>query len=47
MSKPIDHLIEGLKSSLESEIEKNSPSLGRNAIYHKISRIARMVIYRK
>lgn len=34
--KAIDHLLEGLKVSLESEVEKFSPSLGRNALYKKI-----------
>lgn len=34
-NNPINMLSEGLKISLEGDVEKNSPSLGRNAIYHK------------
>ncbi|CAM8946594.1 unnamed protein product [Rhodiola kirilowii] len=39
ISQEVNHLHEGLKHGLKSEIEKNSPSLGRSAIYLKESRI--------
>ncbi|PQM34854.1 ubiquitin carboxyl-terminal hydrolase 6 isoform X2 [Prunus yedoensis var. nudiflora] len=39
ISHEVNHLHEGLKHALKSELEKNSPSLGRSAIYLKESRI--------
>ncbi|KAM4111657.1 hypothetical protein ACJW30_05G082700 [Castanea mollissima] len=39
ISQEVNHLHEGLKHALKSELEKASPSLGRNAIYLKESRI--------
>ncbi|KAF4362082.1 hypothetical protein CsatB_012266 [Cannabis sativa] len=39
ISHEVNHLHEGLKHGLKSELEKNSPSLGRSAIYVKESRI--------
>lgn len=39
ISHEVNHLHEGLKHGLKSELEKNSPSLGRSAIYLKESRI--------
>uniref|UniRef100_A0A7N0RGX2 Ubiquitin carboxyl-terminal hydrolase n=1 Tax=Kalanchoe fedtschenkoi TaxID=63787 RepID=A0A7N0RGX2_KALFE len=39
ISQEVNHLHEGLKHGLKSEYEKNSPSLGRSAIYLKESRI--------
>ncbi|PON96112.1 Ubiquitinyl hydrolase [Trema orientale] len=39
ISQEVNHLHEGLKHGLKSELEKNSPSLGRSAIYLKESRI--------
>ncbi|XP_021829636.1 ubiquitin carboxyl-terminal hydrolase 6-like isoform X1 [Prunus avium] len=37
ISHEVNHLHEGLKHALKSELEKNSPSLGRSAIYLKES----------
>lgn len=34
-NNPINHMLEGLKISLEGDIEKNSDILGRNSIYFK------------
>ncbi|KAF8388854.1 hypothetical protein HHK36_025534 [Tetracentron sinense] len=39
ISHEVNHLHEGLKHGLKSELEKVSPSLGRSAIYLKESRI--------
>ncbi|KAG8380064.1 hypothetical protein BUALT_Bualt07G0154600 [Buddleja alternifolia] len=39
ISQEVNHLHEGLKRALKSELEKSSPSLGRTAIYTKDSRI--------
>ncbi|XP_073140285.1 ubiquitin carboxyl-terminal hydrolase 6 [Henckelia pumila] len=39
ISHEVNHLHEGLKHGLKSELEKASPSLGRSAIYTKDSRI--------
>ncbi|CBI35978.3 hypothetical protein AAG906_029582 [Vitis piasezkii] len=39
ISHEVNHLHEGLKHGLKSELEKASPSLGRSAIYVKESRI--------
>ncbi|XP_050234120.1 ubiquitin carboxyl-terminal hydrolase 7 [Mercurialis annua] len=39
ISQEVNHLHEGLKHGLKSELEKASPSLGRSAIYLKESRI--------
>ncbi|XP_065634684.1 ubiquitin carboxyl-terminal hydrolase 7 [Quercus suber] len=39
ISQEVNHLHEGLKHALKSELEKASPSLGRSAIYLKESRI--------
>lgn len=39
ISHEVNHLHEGLKHGLKSELEKNSPSLGRSANYLKESRI--------
>ncbi|KAG6665157.1 ubiquitin carboxyl-terminal hydrolase 7-like isoform X2 [Carya illinoinensis] len=39
ISHEVNHLHEGLKHGLKSELEKASPSLGRSAIYLKESRI--------
>jgi hypothetical protein len=36
-------LFEGLKISLEGDIEKRSPTLGRDAVYHKKSKINKLV----
>ena len=42
-NNPINSLAEGLKISFEGQVEKNSPSLGRNALYSKTSRINKLV----
>nr|XP_043615465.1 ubiquitin carboxyl-terminal hydrolase 6-like [Erigeron canadensis] len=39
ISHEVNHLHEGLKHGLKSELEKASPSLGRSAVYVKDSRI--------
>ncbi|CAH1422750.1 unnamed protein product [Lactuca virosa] len=39
ISHEVNHLHEGLKHGLKSELEKASPSLGRSAVYLKDSRI--------
>jgi len=44
-NNPINHLAEGLKISLTGEMEKYSPSLDRNAVYHKDSKINKLVSY--
>ena len=40
-----NHLREGLKLALDEKIEKNSPTLGREAEYTRISRISRLPKY--
>ncbi|KAK3721917.1 deubiquitinating enzyme [Vermiconidia calcicola] len=40
-----NHLREGIKIALNEKIEKNSPSLGREATYSRTSRIARLPKY--
>jgi len=42
-NKPVDMMSEGLKVSLEGQIEKYSPSLDRNALYSKTSKINKLV----
>lgn len=45
IEKEIKYLQSGLKSGLEGEISKNSPSLGRDARYQKTSKISRLPAY--
>ncbi|KAF2721218.1 ubiquitin carboxyl-terminal hydrolase 14 [Polychaeton citri CBS 116435] len=45
ISNEVYHLREGLSIGLNEQIEKQSPSLGRNAMYTKQSRISRMPKY--
>ncbi|XP_074296054.1 ubiquitin carboxyl-terminal hydrolase 6-like [Silene latifolia] len=45
ISHEVNHLHEGLKHGLKSELEKNSPTLGRSAIYFKESRISGLPRY--
>ncbi|KAH7547191.1 ubiquitin carboxyl-terminal hydrolase 6 [Ziziphus jujuba] len=45
ISHEVNHLHEGLKHGLKSELEKNSPSLGRSAIYLKEARITGLPRY--
>ncbi|KAK5175132.1 deubiquitinating enzyme [Saxophila tyrrhenica] len=40
-----NHLREGLRLALDEKIEKNSPSLGREATYTRVSRISRLPKY--
>ena len=42
-NNPINHLAEGLKISLECEIEKHCDFLGRNAIWFKQSKVNKLV----
>jgi ubiquitin carboxyl-terminal hydrolase 14 len=42
-NNPINMLFEGIKISLEGDIEKRSQTLGRDAVYHKTSRINKLV----
>ncbi|KAK5468110.1 deubiquitinating enzyme [Exophiala xenobiotica] len=45
IDQSINHLRDGLLAGLTEEIEKNSPTLGRNAIYTKTSRVSRLPKY--
>ncbi|GMH16006.1 hypothetical protein Nepgr_017847 [Nepenthes gracilis] len=45
ISQEVNHLHEGLKHGLKSELEKTSPALGRSAIYLKESRISGLPRY--
>lgn len=44
-NNPINHLGEGLKISLEGDIEKHSPFVDRNCVYEKKSKINRLPEY--
>lgn len=44
-NNPINHMAEGLKISLEGDIEKRSDVLGRNCIYTKTSKINKLPSY--
>ncbi|CAM6099251.1 unnamed protein product [Calypogeia fissa] len=45
ISQGVNHLVEGLKQGLVSEIEKNSPVLGRSTLFVKESLISRLPFY--
>ncbi|KIW12463.1 hypothetical protein PV08_09740 [Exophiala spinifera] len=45
IDQSVNHLRDGLLAGLTEEIEKNSPSLGRNAVYTKTSRVSRLPKY--
>ncbi|RGB36499.1 hypothetical protein C1646_758054 [Rhizophagus diaphanus] len=45
ISKTINYMQNGILEDLDEQIEKNSPTLGRTAIYNKISRISRLPSY--
>ncbi|KAL9092812.1 MAG: hypothetical protein Q9165_004230 [Trypethelium subeluteriae] len=45
ISKDTNHLRDGVVEALAEKIEKNSATLGRNAVYTKTSRIARLPKY--
>lgn len=38
-------LTDGLRLSLESKIEKNSPTLGKNAMYQEVKRLSALPYY--
>ena len=44
-NNPVNHMAEGLKISLEGDIEKRSDILGRNCIYQKTSKINKLPSY--
>jgi ubiquitin carboxyl-terminal hydrolase 14 len=44
-NNPINHLAEGLKISLEGDIEKHSDFLGRNSVWFKQAKVNKLVIY--
>ena len=44
-NNPVNHMIEGLKVSLEGDIEKNSPLLGRNCIYSRKQQVNKLPSY--
>ncbi|PYH97675.1 ubiquitin carboxyl-terminal hydrolase 14 [Aspergillus ellipticus CBS 707.79] len=45
IGKDTNHLTDGIMAGLEEKIEKNSPTFGRDAVYTKRSRIARLPKY--
>ncbi|KAJ5166145.1 Ubiquitin carboxyl-terminal hydrolase 7 [Penicillium canariense] len=45
IGKETNHLQDGIMAGLEEQIEKQSPTLGRNALYTKRSRISRLPKY--
>ena len=45
IDKDINHLRDGLLAGLSSQIEKHSPTLGRDALYTKTSRVSRLPKY--
>ncbi|KAJ2781128.1 deubiquitinating enzyme [Coemansia javaensis] len=45
IDKSVNYLAQGIKKSLEQEIEKRSETLGRNAQYRAVSRIERLPEY--
>ena len=45
INKDINHLVDGIMAGLEEKIEKHSPTLDRDTIYTKKSRIARLPKY--
>ena len=44
-AEAIGHMHEGIKLGLEGQLEKNSPVLGRNALWKKTSRISKLPPY--
>ncbi len=44
-NNPINHLGEGLKISLDGDIEKHSPFLDRNCVYYKQSKVNKLPEY--
>eukprot|EP00824_Muranothrix_gubernata_P009618 TRINITY_DN22320_c0_g1_i1.p1 TRINITY_DN22320_c0_g1~~TRINITY_DN22320_c0_g1_i1.p1 ORF type:complete len:548 (-),score=126.65 TRINITY_DN22320_c0_g1_i1:46-1689(-) len=44
-NNPINNMFDGFKLSLEGTIEKNSPTLERNAVYNKVQKISSLPSY--
>ncbi len=44
-ANPVNHMPEGLKISMEGEIEKQSPLLGRNCVYFKKQQVNKLPEY--
>lgn len=44
-NNPVNHMIEGLKVSLEGDIERRSQALGRNCIYNKKQQVNKLPSY--
>lgn len=42
-AKPADSMSEGIKLSLEGQIEKNSESLGRDTVWNKTTKVNKLV----
>ncbi|BGP03291.1 Ubiquitin carboxyl-terminal hydrolase 6 [Rhodotorula toruloides] len=45
ISGTTNYMMQGISESMEQDIEKNSPSLGRQAVYHETTRISRLPSY--
>ncbi|GAA6040426.1 hypothetical protein JCM8097_004543 [Rhodosporidiobolus ruineniae] len=45
ISSSTNYLMQGLTESMEQEMEKNSPSLGRQAVYKETTRVSRLPSY--
>ncbi|GAA5962266.1 hypothetical protein JCM8115_004272 [Rhodotorula mucilaginosa] len=45
ISMSTNYMMQGIAESLEQDIEKNSPSLGRQAVYHETTRVSRLPSY--
>lgn len=45
ISASTNYLVNGLKDGFTQQIEKNSPTLGRNAIYNSVSTLNRLPNY--
>lgn len=44
-NNPVNHMIEGLKISLEGDVEKASPLLGRNCLYSRRQQVNKLPAY--
>ncbi|GAA5945898.1 hypothetical protein JCM3775_003340 [Rhodotorula graminis] len=45
ISSQTNYMMQGLSESMEQDLEKTSPSLGRQAVYHEQTRISRLPSY--
>ncbi|POY72836.1 putative Ubiquitinyl hydrolase 1 [Rhodotorula taiwanensis] len=45
ISMSTNYMMQGIAESLEQDIEKNSPTLGRQAVYHETTRVSRLPSY--